>query len=552
MALGRNGSSLVYNYSTASVRTQFFSARLEGNRIVSPVQITDLNPEFKKRVIAKSEVIHWKGTLDEEVEGILYYPENYEAGEKYPLMLMIHGGPAGADHDAWSQSFAYPVNLMTERGAFVLRPNYHGSSGYGLKWVESIAHGKYYDLEVPDIEKGVDELIRRGLVDPDKLGTMGWSNGAILSIALTVSTDRYKVCSSGAGDVEWISDWGNAQFGASFDNYYFGKSALEDPHLYIQKSPLFKMDRVKTPTIIYFGTIDTNVPTEQGWLHFRALQQIGKTDVKFILFPGEPHGIRKLSHQRRKLEEDLAWIDKYLFKTAAPENEALKKGSPLAFALKDRSVKRVAGHYGEAFRPAGPRKTSDVLIPEVVRRGEVELGRFEVTRAQYAAFDKSYAVAPGTEDFPANNISFEKAKAYCEWLSRLTGKVYRLPNKKEFEAWSSKAKSGENTLDYWAGYSVNPDDALRLKAAIAELGSQDQAPLLKKVGSFHPVEDENQDDVYDLGGNAAEWTIARDGSGKALGGSADAPSDPKIAPELRHPAPAYIGFRVVRGHDARP
>ena len=549
MVLGRDSRSLVYSFSTASIPTQWYRATLDGARISSPVQITELNPNLKKRVIAKSEVIRWKGAFDEEVEGILYYPVQYEPGKRYPLVLMIHGGPAGADFDSWSQSFAYPVNLIAERGAFVLRPNYHGSSDYGLKWVESISGGKYYDLEVPDIERGVDSLISRGLVDPDKLGTMGWSNGAILSIALTVSTDRYKVCSAGAGDVEWTSDWANASFGAAFDNYYFGKSPLEEPLLYIRKSPFFKMDRVKTPTIIFFGTIDTNVPTEQGWLHYRALQQVGKTDVKFILFPGEPHGPQKLSHQRRKVEEELAWIDKYLFKTPNNPDEALKPNSPLAVAIKLKSIKKVGARYGEAFAVnAGKGKApQQILVPEVVSRGSLEIGRFEVTRAQYAAFDKEYTIEPGTEDYPANNITFEKANAYCEWLSSRTGKVYRLPNVEELEPLIRGALSGENTLDYWAGYSINPDDARRLKKTIYELGSEDRAPLLKKVGSFSPNGEEDQELIFDLGGNVAEWAIAREGTGKPMGGSADTPSDPKIAPEWRRPGPAYIGFRVVRG-----
>ncbi len=549
MTLSQDGKMMVYGYSTASTPVQFFRGVLKGNVISDPVQVTDLNAELKKRAIAKSEIVHWKGALDEEVEGLLYYPQNYEAGKKYPLMVMIHGGPAGADHDSWNQSFAYPVNLITERGAFVLRPNYHGSSNYGLRWVESIAHGKYYDLEIPDIEKGVDYLISRGLVDSDKLGTMGWSNGAILSIQLTVTTDRYKVCSAGAGDVDWTSDWGNAAFGASFDNYYFGKSPLEDPELYRRKSPFFQMDRVKTPTIIFFGTVDTNVPTEQGWLHYRALQELGKTDVKFILFPGEPHGPQKLSHQRRKLEEDLAWIDKYLFKTVQPANEALKPGSPLAFALRSKSVKKAGGHYGELFTPrTGASKNSlSILVPEVVRRGDLEIGRFEVTRAQFAAFDANYKFDPGTEDYPANSITFEQAKAYSSWLAKTTGKPFRLPESVELESLVRSSKGNENTLDYWAGYQVNPDDAARLKKAVEELGPPDKGPLLRPVGSFQPTGGDEDALIYDLGGNVAEWTVAKDGTGQVVGGSADTPSDPKIPASLRAPSPGYIGFRVFCG-----
>lgn len=532
--VGKDGRTLLYQYTTASTPPQWFRAKLDGARMADAVQLTDINPHFKRRVKAKSEVIRWKGAMDEEVEGILYYPHNYEAGKKYPLMLMIHGGPHGADFDEWEESWAYPTNLICERGAFVLKPNYHGSSNYGLKFGESITGGKYYDLEVPDIEKGVDYLIARGLVDPDKLGTMGWSNGSILSIALTVNSTRYKVCGAGAGDVEWASDWGNAHFGAAFDNHYFGKSPLEDPELYIKKSPFYKLDRVRTPTIIFFGTNDTNVPTQQGWMHYRALQQLGHTEVRFILFPGEPHSLRKLSHQQRKLAEELAWFDKHLFKTRTEVNEAFKKDSPLALALRLKEFKRAGANFGVLEKGK--------LIPETVRNENLkfEIGRFEVTRAQFAAFDPSYKFASGTENYPANHITFEQAQAYCAWLSKLTGETYRLGTAEELEPLYDAAKEGENTLDHWAGYAVNPDDAARLQKEIARLGGG--APLLKEVGSFKGIGEDEP--VFDLGGNVAEWAVAKDGSGVALGGSAERPAD---ARSVRRAVTAeYLGFRVVK------
>lgn len=541
LELSADSRTLLYTSSTASTPLQWFRARLDGNRITDAAQLTDLNQNLKQRTKARTEIVRWKGALDEEVEGILYYPHNYEAGKKFPLMLAIHGGPHGADFDEWEESWAYPNNLICERGAFVLKPNYHGSSNYGLKFGESITNGKYYDLEVPDLEKGVDALIARGLVDADRVGTMGWSNGSILSIALTVANpDRYKVCGAGAGDVEWTSDWGNAHFGASFDNHYFGKSPLEDPQLYLRKSPFYQMHKVKTPTIIFFGTNDTNVPTQQGWLHYRALQQLGQTDVRFILFPGEPHSLQKLSHQRRKLEEELAWFDKYLFRTKADDNDAFKKDSPLALALKLKGYSRVGTNYG--------RLEKGRLIPETVKSGSLkaEVGRFEITRAQFAAFDATYKFEAGTENYPANNLSFERAKAYCEWLSRLTGQTYRLGEAAELEAIYEAARDGENTLDYWAGYAVNPDDAARLQQKIAELGAG--APLLREVGRFKGAGSDEL--LFDLGGNVAEWAIAKDGSGVALGGSADQPVDGKRARQA--PAPPYTGFRVVKGEAPKP
>lgn len=544
IALSEDGKTLLYDYSSASLPGQWYRAILDGNRVTNPVQITELNAGFKNKAIAKTEVIRWKGSLGEEVEGILYYPHNYEPGKRYPLLTAPHGGPAGADLDAWDESWAYAHQLLSQRGAFILKPNYHGSSNYGLKWVESICCGKYYELPVKDIETGVDYLIARGLVDPDRIGTFGWSNGSILSIAVSLeNADRYKAVSAGAGDVEWISDWANVDFGQAFDTYYFGKSPLEDPQLYLKMSPLFKMDRLKAPTIIYFGTEDRNVPTSQGWTHYRALYHLGKT-VRFLLFPGEPHGLQKLSHQARKLDEEMAWFDRYLFKTEKAENEAFRKESPLGQALRRKSISKVGTLYGVGWKPAKPaeRKAEEILIPEVVKRGDLEIGRFEVTQAQFAAFDSTSKVEPGKENYPANNISFERAKLYADWLTKLTGQTWRVPNESEVSSFYD-GRTAENTLDYWAGYGLNPDDAERIESRVKELDGE--APLLKEVGTFPGAGKDEEELVFDLGGNVAEWAIASDGNGKLLGGSADRPADVKVRRSA--PGNAYTGFRVVRG-----
>jgi dipeptidyl aminopeptidase/acylaminoacyl peptidase len=534
-----DGKTIVYSTSTASKLSQPYRAQLDGGKIGSPVQFAKLNEGLVNgRLYAKSEIIRWKGSNNEEVEGILYYPTNYEAGKKYPLITAIHGGPMGADHDLWGESWAYPLQLLTERGAFVLRPNYHGSNNYGLKFAESICCGKYYDLETPDINAGVDYMIAQGKVDPERIATMGWSNGSILSTSLiTTYPARYKVASVGAGDIEWISDWGNVMFGDSFDSYYFGKSPMEDPQLYIKKSPFFKMDKVQAPVLIFHGTADVNVPPAQSWSYFRVLEYYGKVPVKFVVFPGEPHGPRKLTHQMRKVEEEVAWFDKYLFKAAKPENEALKEGSPLAAALRTRNLARSGANYGATITV----RKEKVLIPEVVNRGDLEIGRFEVTRAQFAEFQKGYKFDPGTDNFPANGITSEQAQEYASWLSKQSGQSWRIPSEGEISALYER-KDGENTLDYWAGYAPNSDDAARLQKKLSELPGR--TPLLKPVGSFAGQGKEGEELLFDLGGNVAEWVLTGDGKGKVIGGSADCPADPKANCT---PAPEYIGFRVVRG-----
>jgi dipeptidyl aminopeptidase/acylaminoacyl peptidase len=547
-----NGREIVYFYSTASKLPQIYRAQLDGTKLASPVQVSKLNEGLvKNRVFAKTEVIRWKGANDEEVEGVLYYPTNYEAGKKYPLITAIHGGPSGHDADTWEDNWAYPNNLLAQRGAFLLKPNYHGSNNYGLKWVESICCGKYYDLETPDINAGVDSLIARGLVDPDKIATLGWSNGSILSTSLiTTYPDRYKVASVGAGDVEWISDWGNVMFGDSFDSYYFGKSPLEDPNLYIKKSPFFKMDKVKAPVLIFHGTADNNVPPAQSWSYFRALQYYDKVPVKFVVFPGEPHGPRKLTHQTRKVEEEVAWFDKYFFKTEKPAIDSVKKGSPLEDLMRIYSV--LGGHSTLG---------SALIVPDVVRRGDLEIGRFEVTVLQYIGFRQSpkkdahgklirdkvvdRLVALNSPNKPQNGVSFTDAQAYATWLSKETGQTWRIPYEDEVKSLYEK-RDGENTLDYWAGYAPNPEDAAKLREAAKKLNGT--APLLKEVGSFHGQGKDDEEPIYDLGGNVAEWVLTRDGKGKVIGGSADCPAGAKANCT---PAPEYVGFRVVRD-EAKP
>jgi len=521
-----DGATLLYERSAATAPPQWHAARLDGARLVRPSQLTDLNPGWKDKPTGRVEVVRWTGARDDEVEGLLHYPLEYEDGRRYPLILDIHGGPTGTDMDHWSQSWASPVILWRQRGAFVFQVNYHGSTGYGLDWVESIGGGRYYELEIPDIERGVDALVERGLADPERLATSGWSNGGILSAELITRTTRYKAASIGAADVEWFSDWANVDFGASFDNYYFGGPPWEIPQVYLDKSPFFRLPEVTTPTIVYTGTEDRNVPPHQSWSLFRALQQLGRTDVKLVLFPGEPHGLRDLAHQRRKIAEDTAWFDRYLFGGAPTRHEALKQGSPLAALLARAAAARSGAALGAEH--------DGTLVPETVPYEGMEVGRFEVTRAQWRAFEPGLAIVAGDEDLPVTGIPYDRAAAYAEWLARTTGRAFRLPTVAEAETLAGK---GGNTLDRWAGYEPNPEDATTLRAEAGRLGP---GALLLPVGSL-PGSGEAM--VFDLDGNAAEWATAPTG-GKAVGPSADRPSDPRAWIE---PDPTYVGLRVVVG-----
>jgi len=192
----------------------------------------------------------------------------------------------------------------------------------------------------------VRALIEKGLVADNRVGLQGWSNGAILTMALLTRSPRWKAASAGAGGSEWVADWGMCEFGHAFDRYYFGKSPLEDPQLYRDMAPFYQFDKIRTPTLLFQGDADRVVPAHHGWMQFRALQQLGKTDVRYVMFPGAKHSFEELAHQRRKLEEELAWFDRHLFECGNDDNEALKSESPLARALKLQKTQRQGTRYG--------------------------------------------------------------------------------------------------------------------------------------------------------------------------------------------------------------
>ena len=337
------GDMAAYTYSTASIPTQYrigtLSSSSSGATLAEGKQLATVNAYLQKKRKAKTETLTWKGALNEEVTGLLYYPHKYDPSKRYPLMVAIHGGPAGADTDRWSDRWSYPHNLIAQRGCFILKPNYHGSSNHGQAFVESIKL-HYYEYEIPDVLSGIAHLVDRGLVNQDSLAVMGWSNGAIIATMLTVQyPDMFLAATPGAGDVNWTSDFGTCRFGVTFDQSYFGGAPWDDTNgqffntAYIEKSPLFELEKVKTPTLIFHGSEDRAVPRDQGWEYYRALQQIGQAPVRFLWFPGQPHGLGKLTHQGRKVSEELRWFDTYFFGTAEPINEAVKKGSPLMALL---------------------------------------------------------------------------------------------------------------------------------------------------------------------------------------------------------------------------
>ncbi len=540
--------SMVIAVSRASHLPRYLMSSLTRDRrsarLVAGGPVAKLNAHLASKKMPRAEVIWWKGALGNNVSGILYYPDHYKEGRAYPLILAIHGGPSEADRDEWYNNWGYYPSLLTQRGSFVLLPNYHGSSDHGYEFNQSIKNGKYYDLPVEDMITAVHHLRDQGKVDMDSLGVMGWSNGAVIGVELTVRYPQmFKVFGSGAGDVNWTSDYGTCEFGVRFNNSYLGDGAPWDDldgkkynQRYIDMSPFFELDKVLTPTIIFFGSEDRAVPRDQGWEHYRALQQVGKTHVKFLWFPEMKHMLTRLTYQKRKVEEELAWFDRYLFGTYVAPNPSFKEESPLGAAFLLNEAKRMGGLFGE--------EVDGILVPETVSTGSgISVGRFEVTQAQFRAYRPEHRVDAGFENHPVAGVTIDEARAYAAWLSEKTGRKYRLPNETEAQAWNQLALSAgtqELTLNYLAGYDLGVFDVSNLRAKALELAPN---RLLRSVGQFSPIRI-GAAHVYDLGGNVAE-VFDRAGSAGVYGYSAIDHVD-SASPEARKLVPEFTGLRVVR------
>jgi dipeptidyl aminopeptidase/acylaminoacyl peptidase len=275
-----------------------------------PVALTRLGDQVKDFTLARREVVSWKSKDGATIEGVLLKPADFDPKKKYPLLVVIHGGPTGIDQPAIRPERNYPVEEFVAKGAIVLRPNYRGSAGYGEKFralnVRNLGVGDAWD-----VLSGVDSLIAQGFVDPDRMGCMGWSQGGYISAFLTTSSDRFKAISVGAGISDWSTYYVNTDI-TPFTRQYLKATPWDDPAIYQKTSPITYVKQAKTPTLIQHGELDKRVPIPNGYELRQALEDRG-VPVRMVVYKGFGHGIDKPKQQRAVMEHNLAWFSKYIW-----------------------------------------------------------------------------------------------------------------------------------------------------------------------------------------------------------------------------------------------
>ncbi len=278
---------VTFTYQTTETPPDVYVASLTD---MTARKLTDIHAGYMTgRPVAKTDLLTWKSKDGKyDIDGLLTYPANYQPGRQYPLVLNVHGGPAGAFAQTYTgASGVYPIQALARQGYFVLRPNPRGSGAYGADFRRA-NYRDWGNNDYNDLMAGVDKTIALGLVHADSLVETGWSYGGYMTSMIITKTNRFKAVMAGAPVTNLMSFNGTADI-AGFLPSYFGGEFWDDPKTYAEHSAMFNIKTAKTPTLIVHGLADERVPPEQGFQLHRALQRLG-VKTKMVTYPRQPHG----------------------------------------------------------------------------------------------------------------------------------------------------------------------------------------------------------------------------------------------------------------------
>lgn len=302
-----SGERFVFNAKNGDQLNEVFVSTTSSPR---PVKITDMTGQVSTWKVAQSEVISWKSKDGTTIEGVLHKPQNYDPSKKYPLLVVIHGGPTGIDTPTPVPFYVYPIIQWLDKGCLVLRPNYRGSAGYGEKFrslnVKNLGVGDAWD-----VLSGVDHLDKMGMIDKSKMGCMGWSQGGYISAFLATTSDVFKAISVGAGISDWMTYYVSTDI-HPFTRQYLKATPWSDEAIYKKTSPMNYINKAKTPTLIQHGEFDRRVPISNAYQLLQGLRDKGVKTELFV-YKGFGHGINKPKERLAATWHNWQWFNKYVW-----------------------------------------------------------------------------------------------------------------------------------------------------------------------------------------------------------------------------------------------
>ena len=348
--------SLVGTRLAALVSSDTAPGELHAIEPSGPRRLTSHNDDVVADLaLLPAEAIDYPSADGTRIGALLTKPAHYRAGTRYPLLVRIHGGPTAQD----THAFNFERQLFAAHGYTVVNINYRGSSGRGAAFSQAI-FADWGNLEVADVLAGVDYLVAQGIADPARLGVGGWSYGGLMTNFLIASDTRFKAGISGAGSANRFALYGHEQYVFLYDNE-FGPP-WEDTDRWISTSyPFLKANRITTPTLFMGGEEDWNVPILGSEQMYQALRTLN-VPTQLVVYPGQNHGLTKLSFQRDRLERYLAW---YRPLPGIARHDLSAGPPPLTAPLRRAIRPGFTRPYGRSLPVAYPRgRPRWVMMPE--------------------------------------------------------------------------------------------------------------------------------------------------------------------------------------------
>jgi dipeptidyl aminopeptidase/acylaminoacyl peptidase len=275
-------------------------------------RLTHHNTWLKEKRLAKQELVKHKARDGLELEGLLIRPLDEKPGQRYPLILMVHGGPEAHVQNGWITRYANPGQVAAGQGFASFYPNYRGSTGRGVQFSklgQEDAAGKEFD----DLVDAVDHLVAAGLVDKNKVGITGGSYGGYASAwGATRYTDRFAAAVMFVGISNVVSKTGTTDIPHEMHLVHHRKWLWEDWDYFLKRSPIFYIEKAKTPLLILHGKDDPRVHPSQSLELYRHFKIRGQAPVRLVLYPGEGHGNRRAASQLDYSLRLMQWMTHYL------------------------------------------------------------------------------------------------------------------------------------------------------------------------------------------------------------------------------------------------
>jgi dipeptidyl aminopeptidase/acylaminoacyl peptidase len=300
----------VVHASSFDHATEIYEAKAgasKGEGFEGVTQVSHLNDGVEP-AWGKSVSLEWKSDKF-NVQGWLLLPKDYDPAKKYPMIVEVHGGPAAAAEARWGGGGGLSATAFSALGYFVLQPNPRGSYGQGEEFTQANRKDFGYG-DLRDIVAGVDAVLAKYPVDPNRVGITGWSYGGFMTMFAVTQTGRFKAAVSGAGLSNWQSYYGEN----SIDQWmipYFGASVYDDPAVYAKSSAINFIKQVHTPTLVVVGDRDGECPAPQSYEFWHALRDQHVT-TQLVVYPNEGHGFVDPAHRRDVMDRAVEWFEHYM------------------------------------------------------------------------------------------------------------------------------------------------------------------------------------------------------------------------------------------------